>query len=279
MLSRIAAVAFLFLNAVVLRAAPVENVSEIPFDFVDGFILIKAVLGANKQPVSMLLDSGAGASVLSLDCAHRLRMTLGAPETVRGVGMQTNAYRLDRVAASAGDVLLDQVPLAVDLRNATELCSRPIDGLIGVDFFRRQPLEIDFAARRIRLQNGVSAPKTDSCRLALKPFNGTLCIPVSVNGSKTRWVRFDTGCNDSLHWVVPRTPAAKSGTNLSIGFMTDTSNMALADLRLGNQLLSKVETSLHAEPLFAGEAGLVGTGVWSRYVVRVDYANREITLR
>jgi hypothetical protein len=36
---------------------------DIPFDFVDGYILLHARVGA--QPVTLVLDSGASASVLS----------------------------------------------------------------------------------------------------------------------------------------------------------------------------------------------------------------------
>ena len=49
---------------------------EIPFDFVDGYILVHARVDA--QPVTLVLDSGASASVLSLDAARRLHLPLGS---------------------------------------------------------------------------------------------------------------------------------------------------------------------------------------------------------
>ncbi len=103
-------------------------------------------------------------------------------------------------------------------------------------------------------------------------------MPICVNGSEPRLARLDTGCNDALHWVVPKT-AERRHRDVSIGFLTDTSNMTLSDLRMDTEFLPKIETSLHARPLFPGEAGLVGTGVLSRYTVTVDCVGNQLLLR
>ena len=42
------------------------------------------------------------------------------------------------------------ISLAVDLANAEEICGHPVDGLIGVDFFSKRIVQIDFAAHVIR---------------------------------------------------------------------------------------------------------------------------------
>ncbi len=135
---------FLFLLAGLSGAVAAGRV-EIPFEMVDGFILVKAQVGG--EPVSMVLDSGAGATVLSLDTAERLHLAFGTPQTVQGAGIQSVAYALSNVNASVDGFVFSGVSLAVDLKNASLLCSRPVDGLIGVDFFLRRVVEIDFAAR------------------------------------------------------------------------------------------------------------------------------------
>ncbi len=258
------------------HAAPATG--SIPFDYVDGFILVKAQLNGGQQ-VNLILDSGAGASILSLDTAHRLNLRLGANRMVQGAGTQAAAFELSHVKAKAGDIALSDIPLAVDLSNATELCSRRIDGLIGIDFFANRIVELDFAARAIHLLPSVPAADATTCKLPLKSMNGTYCIPIRVNSSNPRWARFDTGCNDALHWIVPRGKANPVRSNLSIGFMTDATDLAPSELQLGSHNLSAVETSLHTQPLFPGEAGLVGTGVLSRFVTTVDLAHKQIFLR
>jgi hypothetical protein len=49
-------------------------------------------------------------------------------------------------------------------------------------------------------------------------------------------------------------------------------------VRLGNQSLALVETTLHGHELFRGEAGLLGNGILSRFMVTVDTGNRRIIL-
>jgi hypothetical protein len=154
-----------------------------------------------------------------------------------------------------------------------------VDGLIGVDFFQKRIVEIDYTQRHIRLLANTEGISAEAWRLPIKPYHGTLCIPVSVNGSKPRYARLDTGCNDSLHWVVPKTPGRNQKSNLSIGFLTDPSDMVLSTIRLGDETLANVETSLHGKPLFQGESGLVGSGLLSRHLVTIDLVHNQLYLQ
>jgi hypothetical protein len=246
---------------------------EIPFDFVDGYILVHACV--NAHPVTLLLDSGASASVLSLQAARRLRIPLGPAEAVDGVDATATAFNIQPVTASATGLPLGQFALAVDLRNAAQLCSQRVDGLIGSDFFKGRVTQIDYAHSRLRLLDAAPA-QGDS--LPLLARNGIFCLPVSVNGSKPRWTRLDTGCNDALHWVVPRMATAPKQRGVSIGFITDTSDETLVSIKLGRHLLPHVETALHGEAIFPGEAGLLGSEVLSRYKVTIDGVRGRVWL-
>lgn len=248
---------------------------EIPFDFVDGFILIEARV--RDQPVSLLLDSGASASVLSVRTARRLHLAFRGREMVRGVEANATALRCEPVIAMADEAALASIELAIDLSNAAQLCRRPVDGLAGVDFFAGRTVQIDFAARRLRLSPD-RTPGPGATRLAIENLNGILCVPVSLNGSQPRPTRLDTGCNDALHWVVPRPTAKASRRQPSIGFLTDTKDAMPGTVQLGDQLLPSVVVSLHARPMFPGEAGLLGTEILSRFLVTVDCKHDEVIL-
>jgi len=250
---------------------------EIPFTFMDGFIRIQARVPQSAEPLQFLLDSGAGASVLSLRTAKRLRLPLGRTESVRGVGVSAAARRLDGVDASTSGVLLSNISLAVDLSSADQLCSQPVDGLIGVGFFKDRVVQIDYTRRVLRITN--SAPSTAAAeRLPVKMMNGIMCVPVGVNDSTTRWTRLDTGCNDALHWVISRPTGRGDHKAVSIGFITDTGDTSLTSVSLGKRALHTVKTALHSSPLFPGEAGLLGNGVLSQFVVTVDWPNRQVLL-
>jgi hypothetical protein len=261
----------LFLGVFALPAAE----PEIPFSFADGFIVVKAQVAG--RAVRMLVDSGAGASVMSIRAARRLGLRMRDREMVRGVGSEVPAWHLAPVAASADGQPLASVELAIDLGNADQLCREAIDGLLGVDFFAERIVQIDFAARKLRLLSEIS-PGPAATRVPLTDRNGILCVPVGVNGSPLRPTRLDTGCNDFLHWVVPRAPSRTARREVSIGFLTDPSNTTLGTVQLGGEVLPSVKVALHAQRLFPGEAGLVGTGVLSRYLVTVDAVHRELIL-
>jgi len=140
----------LFCLAAFAEPVLAEPVVEIPFRFTDGFICIEARLAQSSRPLNLMLDSGAGASVLSLRTARRLKLKIARAENVRGVGSEAAAYQFDPVYATAGGVALPKTTLAVDLSMADELCSRPVDGLVGVDFFRDRVVQIDYKRRCLR---------------------------------------------------------------------------------------------------------------------------------
>jgi hypothetical protein len=246
---------------------------DIPFDFVDGYILLHARVGA--QPVTLVLDSGASASVLSLQAARRLHLALGLPLPVNGVEAEGTAFGMAPVRPEAQGVPLGEVSLAIDLRNAAQLCSEPVDGLIGADFFKGRVVQIDYAQQRLRLLDERPA-EGDS--LPLRERNGVFCLPVSVNGSRPRWTRLDTGCNDALHWVVPRMAAAQPPRGVSIGFITNMDDETLVSVGLGRLTLPHVETALHGSAIFPGEAGLLGSEILSRYRVTIDARHGRILL-
>ena len=265
-----------FVSAISATAAQAASPEEIPFTFTDGFIRLEARIPQLQEPLYLLLDSGAGASVLSLRTAQRLHLALGKTQNVHGVGVEVAAYHLEGVRASASGTELGTLALAVDLSSADQLCSRPVDGLVGVDFFRNRVVQIDYLHHRLRVAGARATTKAG--HLPVKLLNGVMCIPIAVNDSTVRWARFDTGCNDALHWVIPRPNSRQTEAAVSIGFITDENDTALTSVTLGRKTLSTVKTALHTRPIFPGEAGLVGNGLLSQYLVTVDWPHQRIAL-
>jgi hypothetical protein len=152
-----------------------------------------------------------------------------------------------------------------------------MDGLIGVDFFRERVVEIDYARRCLRLSDA-RPPTTGANVLPAKLVNDVLCVPISVNNSAPRWTRLDTGCNDALHWVVPRGTERTRHKGVSIGFISDFTDTSITSVSLGSSQLIGIKTALHGRAMFAGEAGLIGNGLLSRYRVTVDWPGRQVFL-
>jgi len=232
----------------------------IPFEYRDGLIWVKVRTPMSAAPLNFVLDSGAGASVLNLQTARRLGVKLGNAEAVRRVGENNKAWRVPLFESSVAGIPVCLNPLALDLSETSEECSRTIDGLLGEDFFRGRIVEIDFKAHRIRLLD--KANTTNCCaNMPLKLEHAAMCVPLSVDGSAPRWTRLDTGSDDGLHWV------------------TGTANgHRWATLQLGTETIPNVKTALHRSPLFPSEAGLLGNGVLSNYRVTIDGINRRLIL-
>jgi hypothetical protein len=235
----------------------------IPFEYQDGLIWVKVKTAHADGPLDFLLDSGAGSSVLNLETARKLGVDMGRRERVRLVGASASAWRVNGFRASLGGIELRGNPLALDLSETSELCSRPIDGLLGFDFFEGRIVQIDFKARCVRLLD--KADHHNACTVvALRVRNQALCVPISVNGSPAEWTRLDTGCDDGLHWV--------SGGGRRNEYVR-------ASLKLGGEQITNVKTALHRSPIFPSEAGLLGNAVLDNYRVTIDAVNQRLSLR
>jgi hypothetical protein len=234
----------------------------IPFEYKDGLIWVKVHAKGHEEPLNFLLDSGAGVSVLSLDTARKLSVKLGGTSRVQRVEAGAVAWEVTGFEARLAGVSLSESPLALDLRATSALCSRPIDGLIGQDFFRGRIVQIDFKARRIRLLEKSDASQCCAV-LSLKLHRDIMCVPASVNGSTQKWLRLDTGCDEGLHWV----------SGLAAG-----KNSVMTSLQLGDEKLSGVRTTLHRSEMFPDEAGLLGNGILSNYIVTIDGVQKKLLL-
>ncbi|MEP6956577.1 MAG: aspartyl protease family protein, partial [Chthoniobacterales bacterium] len=86
-------VRFAFFAFATLFAVAAQGAREIPVEYRRGMIWLKVAPNDGGAPLSFLLDSGAGASVLDLGTARRIGMKLGRSETVQGVSGRTTAFR------------------------------------------------------------------------------------------------------------------------------------------------------------------------------------------
>lgn len=246
----------LFLCAGVCRAAQV-----IPFEYLDGLIWVKVKAEGSTAPLNFLLDTGAGSSVLDLGAARRLGVAFGAHERVRRVGESTAARRVANFSARVGGIPIQRDALALDLSDTSALCSRRIDGLIGHDFFRDRIVQIDFKGRRIRILDSVEEHGTCTV-VSLKVRNNALCVPVSLNGSRPRWTRLDTGCDGALHWV-----DGVGGDDVR------------ASVAVGAEKIARVPTELHRSEIFPSEAGLLGNAILSGYRLTIDAVNGRLLMQ
>jgi hypothetical protein len=260
-------------------AAGAAATQEFPFELREGFIWVKVRVAESAAPLNFLLDSGACVCVINLGTAERLGLKPGKRVSVQGVGSSTKGFWPQHLSATAGEVDLPRDYLGVALGDLGAACDCQVDGLIGADFFRGRIVQIDFEARKIRLLgNSPAAGKQEM--LPLRVRHGALLTSVRVNGSEARWVRLDTGCAPGLQWVAGGADSEPPAQRIAVGLSKVSVGVTSSRVQLGATCFEDVATDLHKGAIFPGEAGLLGTGLLSRFgSVTIDAWAGQLILR
>ncbi len=125
-----------------------------PIDFrlQSNLIVVDAELDGSD--VSMILDTGAGSTVLSNDVVERLGLEkAGTSCAGLGAGGEVQMDTVRVTTFAVGPVRLnDLTPVATDLAAISDRIEEQIDGVIGFDFLRHTRLSIDYAAQQLVLE-------------------------------------------------------------------------------------------------------------------------------
>jgi len=255
-------------------SAQSKVLGEIPFEFHDGLIWLKVGVTGKSEPLNFLLDSGAGVSAVDLKKAHTLRLKLGERRTVQGASGQSFGYLVNDLQAACSGIDLPRSVLAIDLGTLSECCHRPVDGILGTDFFRDRVVQIDFAAGRVRLLENCDVNLANCEILPIKMCNDACCVPVRVAGNQPEWMRLDTGCDAALEWVVSG-PGERAIERTSIGLSPFSRKYAKTAVQIGKQHFT-IPAAIHEKPIFSGEAGLLGNGLLSKFRLTIDEPGNRV---
>lgn len=255
-----------------------SSASELPIRFRDGLLWAEVSVPQSKEPLHFLMDSGASASVVNLSTAKRLDLKLGPKVTVTAVATTLTGHWPVKLSAQASGLELPDEYLALDLSKLSGACSRPVDGLIGADFFRGRIVEIDYAAQKLRVLSEIPDDQvTNAVPLEARPCG--FRVAVNVNGGRSQWVRVDTGCATAFQWVTSKERADRCTSKLAVGLAELSIPQTMTGLRIGNHQIDTVPTGLHSKAIFPGESGLLGNGLLAQFgVVIIDAKSGRLFL-
>jgi len=252
-----------------------EVLGEMHSQYRDGLIWLKVDVTGKSEPLNFLLDSGAGISAIDVQTARGLGVHLGNRQMVQGVNGQSFAFRVNDLQAVCGGIALPKSVLAVDLRALSDCCGQPVDGILGVDFFRSRIVQIDFSEGRVRILAKCD-PNLANCEiLPIRMCNDAFCVPVRVAGNPAQWMRLDTGCDAALEWVFSGTERRRTVRN-SIGLSGVSVRHINTSVQLGKQCFNAITVGVHMEPTFPGEAGLLGNGLLSKFRLTIDQPGNRV---
>ena len=137
-------------------ARPSSELARLPFERHMNLIFVEAQIG-DSGPLTFLIDSGAGGTVLEESVADRVGLEMGPPR-VRERSSSRGRVTL-RVAPHAEFTVgghseeLSPVLVTSFERVANAMTGRTVHGILGHQFLTRVTLEVDYVARELVLHD------------------------------------------------------------------------------------------------------------------------------
>jgi hypothetical protein len=263
----------------------------IDFEYFGGTqIFIPATL--NGHPTQVLLDSGAGITVIDSGYATQLELKRSGTMAVTGLGGEGTMPLTSDLHLAIGKLSLTHITAGIiDLSGLAVQDAHPMPLILGKEAFNQLIIEIDFHNRKIAFHSPehFSAPR-DATRIALGRHRDTRTIPISVEGAPAVPFDFDLG-NDGALIIYP---SYRDATHLldgrpqsfdlmgGVGGVTQTKIASIKSITLAGTQMTDIpvefpdaaENSINSDRT----AGNVGLAVISRFHLIADYPHDALWL-
>lgn len=246
----------------------------------------------NGHPVDLLLDSGAGRTVIDRTYADSIGLTTEGKGVANGVGGQVATAFARNVRVAVGTMTL-HVPTAVvlDLSGVQKLVGRPMPVILGADVFKQLVVDIDFARHEIAFHDpSAFRVPAGADTVPLSPGASNRTVPVRIENGPEVQVDFDLGNDGSLmlfssYWQshdMPHTHTVSSTMTAGVGGVHETTVLSVKQLTFAGHTFTDVPTVLSPPGIRAVDgdrsAGNLGIMVYGRFRVMTDYPHDRLYL-
>lgn len=171
----------------------------------DGRVYVRATLDAGRD-VTMLLDSGFGASAIDPAVANALGWADTGASALDGIGGRAASRWRRSGSLTLGPMTVTGLDLVeLDPYHPTAMAGFPVEGVIGSDVLSRAVLELDVARGEVRVHDA-SRPQRSELAWRKLVLDGTApCVDARIGLSEPLWLRLDMGSSDTLSvapWAV-----------------------------------------------------------------------------
>ena len=244
----------------------------------------------NGRDTEMILDTGAGITTVDRAYARSIGLPEGRKISARGAGGTVDAELVSGVTLEVGGARFEKMNVGVmDLGPVAKGIGRPINVVLGREFFNSAVISIDWAASQLRVtpHAAFTAPK-EAAALALKrrgPFN---TIPISIAGGQPIEALLDLGNGGALS--IPKTYWGSradlsalryaDGRRGGVGGLHPARNATIPQVTLAGKTFANVPTTLseggndHEPQLMTN----VGIGLLKQFHVDLDLGRDRIYL-
>ena len=263
--------------------------AEVPFElFRENRIVLNGRLAGNDT--SMILDSGAGVTVVDRDYARKIGLKKGMKITAQGVGGNQDAELVEDVTVEVGNLKLTGVSVAViDLDAVEKGIGRPIPVILGRELFMSSVVGIDFNRQLLTLSPAKNfvAP-AGATEVKLKRDGALHYFPVTVDGLAPIDAALDLGNGGAIslskeyHEKTPqigKLPYA-IGYSGGVGGLHETKRVTLPAVGIGGYTFRNVPADLGAlnDGPYAKRAN-AGIQMFKPFYLTLDLGNDRMWLK
>ncbi len=246
----------------------------------------------NGNPVTILLDSGAGATVLDSTLAAELGLEGTGSLPARGIGgTREFSFALVPTYSAAGALVSDQtlavMPLSEEFYPST---GEMIDLIIGYDFLSRFVTRIDYGSETITLfePDSFSIGSDDVSILPAERSMSLLSIEAVLEDSVPVTLLLDTGAGGSIHLTpsffenhpefLNDRPTFETVIQ-GVGGEETISGFRVGEITLGDYTVPcGLCSSFDGGDMFSQYDGILGNAVLCRFILYLDYSSGRIIL-
>ena len=264
----------------------------LPIDlYLDRYLFAKGTLAGIATDI--VLDSGAGITVVDRELAQRAGLKGFGEITAKGVGAGTRQVQLAQdVSVTLGKVHLDHLTVAIlDLTEVHEKLGRRMPVILGKELFHAFTIECDYAGKEVRVHDpeGWIAPEGAVVAPTRPLDDGHVMIELAFEDLPAAWFMVDTGSGDTLalhqpyvvaNRLLARYPRVAERRIGGVGGMLSAKEVSAGTLRLAGQEFRDVPVilAIEAKGVFgdANSAGTLGAGLLGRFTVTFDYPRQRL---
>jgi hypothetical protein len=254
-----------------------------------------------SRPYTMILDTGAAETFASENVAEELKLPRKGKATVNGNGEGVARFALTKdvnFGVGAGS-LLEKTVVIYDYTDFEKHEGRKVDGTLGVNFFHRYVVEIDYKNKKLMVyEPGSFHYEGPGTKVPLQILNGgTLALfdaeitPGSGGEAIKARLAVDSGTYSALRLFRPfveRYALVGEGRNQvsSFGFGAGgefrqvtgrVDSLKIGDVKLANPV-ADFSTDTKGVTATAAYEGTIGGDILRRFTVILDYSRSEMIL-
>ena len=246
------------------------------------------------HPLSFMLDTG-GVNLVATHAAQRIGLASQGAIEARGPGEQSvgsGFARVERLVIGGAVVLERQLLRVLDMPGFDDVEGVPVDGVLGVELFKRLVVQVDYAGRRLVLADPalfVAPPSASTSPITF--FGHFPGVAAEVDGLAGQfWL--DTGNRGGLTLQGPFVAAHDLGSRYAASAVTTigwgvggrvqgrlarAGRLVIGEVVVDSPVLRLPEESGGALAI-RHVAGNIGGEILRRFVVTFDYTRLQVHL-